>query len=658
MNAIVAALLATHTVFNFVDNRTLGHAHVRGGLGIAAGAPGFAKYDRFSRLLSGWTRGEKVDGKPVAWAAAQAVLEVPLRDKADAVWIRLKSNVKQSVKMDKSPAVPVAAGWQTVKVPVALHAGENELHLTFGAGGKKAAAIEWIQVGGSEPPADAAAPSVGDAKGLALPADFYVFVPKGAQIEGACEGGKLHVRVVPESGSAIEGDAPLAADLGKVARVELSGCAKATAAIALPGAAPEVKRAPPPKNVVLWLTDNTRADKIKAYNPKTHVETPTISALAKTSTVFRAYSTGNESRVSHASLWTSMYPLLHGMIPEKAKLPESFVTMAEALKPSGKWIAGISANGFIDKFWGFEQGWDQWKNPLHEGGGLSAGDVMKAGLGMLKPHAAKPFYFYIGTIDAHTSWRAHEPWLSKYDASNGAYSGPFVKACTDPQEEQIVLGKLKINDRDKSRIRAIYESDVSYNDQQLGLFLAELEKMGHSDDTMVIVTADHGEEFWERGKIGHGQSLHDELVWVPLLIHYPPLFPAKTVDGADLLDIVPTILDVWGLKLPADWQGESLLEAAQGGEYPRPSIAVQYELAHTMRLGHYKIWVSGTGQSQLYDLTADPGETKDAASAHPIARRWLTDSFGTFLGYYKQWKKSRWGTASNHKPALAADLEK
>src|SRR5215468_11351426 len=117
MNAILAGLLATHAVFNFVDNRTLGHAHVRGGLGIAAGAPGFAKYARFSRLLSGWTRGEKVDGKPVAWAAAQAVLEVPLTEKADAVWIRLKSSGKQSVRIDKSAPAPIEPGWQIVKVP-------------------------------------------------------------------------------------------------------------------------------------------------------------------------------------------------------------------------------------------------------------------------------------------------------------------------------------------------------------------------------------------------------------------------------------------------------------------------------------------------------------------------------------------------------------
>jgi arylsulfatase A-like enzyme len=676
MAALLPVLLATHAVFNLVDNRTLAHAHVRGGLGIAAGAPGFAKYARFGRSLAGWTRGERVDGRRVAWAAAMAILEVPLRDaSASAVWLHLRSASKQSVRVSAggkiSAPAPVAPGWQTVKValpPGLVHAGENELHLVFGSGGHRAAAVEWIQIGGEEPPAEAEPPLIGGATGLVLPLDYYVFVPKGAsvQLEGTGDGApgcRVHARAVPESGRAVEGDAPL--DLGgvagKVVRLEVSGCPRATqAALTTAGPAPEVKHGPPPRNVVVWLTDNTRADKISLYNPKTRVETRTFGELGKTSTVFRAYSQGNESRVSHASLWTSLYPLLHGMIPEKAKLKEEFVTMAEALKPSGRWRGGLSANGFIDKFWGFEQGWDQWRNPLHEGGGLSAEAVAKAGLGMLRPHADRPFYFYVGTIDAHTSWRAHEPWVSRYDADNGPYSGPFVKACTDPQEEQIVLGKLRVTDRDKQRIRAIYESDVSYNDQQLGAFLAELGKMGHTDDTMVVVTADHGEEFWERGKVGHGQSLHDELVWVPLLIHYPPLFPARVVDGADMLDIMPTVLDALGVKLPAEWQGESLLPAAQGdgAEYPRPSIASQYELAHAMRLGHYKLWVSGTGASQLYDLAADPGETKDAAAAHPMARRWLADAFGTWLCNQKEWKKSRWGVASNHKPQLAHDLEK
>src|SRR5207302_1405158 len=103
-----------------------------------------------------------------------------------------------------------------------------------------------------------------------------------------------------------------------------------------------------------------------------------------------------------------------------------------------------------------------------------------------------------------------------------------------------VLGKLRISERDKTRIIALYDADVSYNDHVLGVLLDDLKKRGHADDTMLIVTSDHGEELWDHGRIGHGQSLREELIHVPLLVHYPPYFPpGKIVDeGVDVLDVL------------------------------------------------------------------------------------------------------------------------
>src|SRR5262249_28819507 len=144
--ALLALLLAAQTVFQLVDNRTLAHCRVRGGLGMAAGAPGFAKYIRFGRSLAGWTLGERVDGRQGAWAAAQATLEVPLGESpGDTVYVRLRSAGKQSLRVaaggKSSPAAAVAPGWQLVKLMLpagALRRGENELRFTFGAAGRKA----------------------------------------------------------------------------------------------------------------------------------------------------------------------------------------------------------------------------------------------------------------------------------------------------------------------------------------------------------------------------------------------------------------------------------------------------------------------------------------------------------------------------------------
>jgi arylsulfatase A-like enzyme len=330
------------------------------------------------------------------------------------------------------------------------------------------------------------------------------------------------------------------------------------------------------------------------------------------------------------------------------------------VKPAGLYTAGYIANGFIDAYWGFAEGWDILHNHIHEGGGLLGADLVKAARGFLKEHASKPFFLYLGTIDAHVSWRAHAPWIDKYDPE--PYAGPFVKACLDPQLDKIVGGKLLVTERDKSRIVALYDSDVSYNDQQFGELVRALEACGHADDTMIVFTADHGEELWDHGKIGHGQSLREELVHVPLLIHYPPLFPAGKVvgEGVEIVDLLPTIVDAVGGKVPQDAQGESLVPLAQGegAGYPRPAIGSQYELAYTMRLGRWKLWVGGAGDARLFDAVGDSAESHELSVEKPYERRFVTDALGVWTAYQSKWKKSRWGVASNHKRALADDLEK
>lgn len=675
--------LAAHPVFDLVANRTLAHAERAGALSIAAGSPGFARYVHFSRPLPTWKLRQTEDGKRVALAQTQAVLEVPLtaaEAKGGVITLRLKSPVRQTVRATvagkASPAVPLAEGWQTVQIAPpagALVDGENKIVLGFANSGhfgdkKASAAVEWIDIG---PASSATAPpSLFDGGALTIPKgdalSWYVMVPSGGALVAHAEGCTVKVHATAHGAApvdgALQGDAPLelAPLADKVARLTLTadggGCAIKSAALTAAGDAPSVKHAPVPKNVVFWMTDDTRSDKFKLYNPKTRVETPIVDAFAKRATNFKvAYVQGNESRVSHASLWTSLYPLNHRFIAEKAKLDPKFVTLPEAIKPTGRSTIGLMGNGFIDAFWGFGEGWDLLKNHIHEGGGLKAEDFVVEAKRMLQRFAQKPLFMYLGTIDAHVSWRAHAPWIAKYDPE--PYAGPFIKACLDPQLDKIVAGKLPINDRDKTRIVALYDSDVSYNDQQFGRLL----DLVNADDTMVIFTADHGEELWDHGKIGHGQSLREELVHVPLLISYPPLFPpGKSVsEGVEIIDLLPTIVDALGGKLPADAQGESLVGLAQGdgAGYPRPAVASQYELAHTMRLGRWKLSVFGSGEVRLFDAATDAAESKELSAERPLEKRFVADAMGMWMAYQSQWKKARWGVASNEKAELARDLE-
>ena len=120
------------------------------------------------------------------------------------------------------------------------------------------------------------------------------------------------------------------------------------------------------------------------------------------------------------------------------------------------------------------------------------------------------------------------------------------------------------------------------------------------------------------------------------------------------------VTDALQVATPKEIQGESLVGLAQGvgAGYPRPTIASQYELAHTMRLARWKLWVGGSGDVKLFDAISDPMEAHELSSERPLQRRFVTDALGLWMAYQSQWKKARWGVASNLRPAFAQDLEK
>src|SRR5690606_2710458 len=130
-----------------------------------------------------------------------------------------------------------------------------------------------------------------------------------------------------------------------------------------------------------------------------------------------------------------------------------------------------------------------------------------------------PFFLYIGTIDTHVSWRPKEPWFSKYDEP-GPYKGPFTKVASGNDIGLIAAGKLKVTERDIKRAIAMYDSNVSYQDALLKKLCETLEEWSSLDETMVVVTADHGDGQWEDKRVGHGASLGDSRVQGPLFFYY------------------------------------------------------------------------------------------------------------------------------------------
>ena len=543
-----------HPVFSLVDNRWLAHREHDGGLLIVAGTPGFAKYLRFGRPAQPWRLAAKLNGRPVAQLIEKrAGLDVPLTDAqaagAHGITFSLHSHGKRKLELSvngkKEPRLTLHAGWQVVTVPLAegrLVAGENLLALEVGSG--KPISLDWMLVGGADSVApDLVSAAAADAlhlqRGEALA--WYVFVPPRARLrlESSGQGCTLHAQLDGE-GVHAEG-VPARLELGplagKIVRLELrldarARCAETTltrAAIELPGHAASATRPARPRYVVFWIMDTLRYDRVPLWFRGAVAEVPHLARLADSGTVFlNHYPGGNESTVSHASMFTSLRPGVHNVISldgHRWKFERGWPTIGQVARAAGMYVAGVTANGHIDRSGGFGWGFHIFENPMSDGKydkdyGYGGDKVLARALEMVARRKDDPFFLYIGTIDTHVPWRAYEPWVSRYDAVNGTpYRGKFKRVATaGGVNVSFMLSRTPPEPRDAQRLEAIYASDVSFQDDLLGKLIAQLETWGILDQTMIIVTGDHGEEFWEHGIAGHGGSLREPVVHVPMLV--------------------------------------------------------------------------------------------------------------------------------------------
>lgn len=671
------------SVYSLIDNRLSAHVQRSGGVVAVGGSAGFVKYLRYGKSKMPWQIRQTRAGKKVAVMGGKtAALQIPLTSaQAKGATLRMRVHngndraltVRVNGKQKQEITRQMKAGWSTVVLELpgdAVRVGENQILIFTGKG--EPMALEWLQVGGGDP--GEAAPALYDTgkKSLVLPENgglvYYVMVPEKGLLTGdlgdaACS---VAVSARDESGGEVTGElvgqgsaVNLARLAGKPVRLELTGrgcpvAHLAGAALKVPGTEPaKSERGPAPKYVVFWIMDSLRADRVRPFNPKARAETPNFEKLAKTGAAFRqAYVQGNESRVTHASIWSSLYPVKHNMISAKAKLAGKWKTIDEVAKGAGLFASGVSANGYVARKWGFGTAWNKYSNHIHEKKGLKGQDVYDKGIGTIDGKK-DPWFLYLGTIDTHVSWRPKEPWMGKYHPQ--PYKGRFAKRFSGEDAGR----NLTLSDAEIKWVRAMYDSNVSYQDELLGQLLGKLDEWGIADETMIIITADHGDEQWEHDKVGHGGSLRETLVHVPLLVHYPPMIRGGLVDeGAEVIDIVPTLADALGQKADKEWQGQSLIPIANGAGagYPRMSMASMYERAHAARMGSWKLRIAGGKTPELYNVSKDPLQRKNIVAKHPITRRFLADPLWILRSFNMDWRKSAWGNAANVSAAFPASF--
>ena len=676
-------------------NTPLAHLQQQGGIVADAGTAGFAKYLRDN--LSRWKLGVQLDQRTVALPPNRRVrLWLPVgpeqAGKAMTLDAQLRPAGTQSLAVfvggQQVANEKLSGRWQNLrfKVPAGVvKQGQVEIRLLFRRSRvlgkvKTPAAIRYVRLareGTTVLPADEAslAMALNSRLGAAvrLPVggglDYYVTPVKGLRIKGTVAGGKVEVSARQDGKATVRlgGGSTLNISLdrlaGKAARLmfRARGGDALLLGARITGSQPRpLKLKAPPRRVVFWLIDTLRADKLSFYSrgaqTRPAVKTPTLSRLAAAGAVFEPFwVNSNESKAGHASFFTGTYPHVHRVVSHSARLKNRFHTLAEAFKGAGYRTAAFIGNGYISAHWNYMQGFDSAVNFIRQEKPSHARQIVDSALGWLKKNGDKPFYLYLGTNDPHVTYRAHKGFIKQYDPK--PYGGPYRRYLAGKTLERMKIKRERVSKRNRQRIEALYENEIAYNDDQLGRLLRGLRKLGLEQDTLLIVTSDHGEEFWEHGSCGHGHSLYEELINVPLILHWPGVIPGgRVISGHDGTDLLATVQAVLGKPQHKQVQGESLLPFVRATTvYPRAMMATKELTMQALRIGNLKVILRGPDSLRVYDLGNDPGERKNLSSRRPVLAQAGMDPLSLFVTRARRWSKARWGVPNNLKPGFLKD---
>jgi len=348
--------------------------------------------------------------------------------------------------------------------------------------------------------------------------------------------------------------------------------------------APQKER---PVPVILISIDTLRADHLHCYGYERSTSA-NIDSLARDGVLFeRVYAPSSWTLPSHVSLLTSLYCFNHQVETGLDRLSPELTTLADIFRKKGYYCAAFTGGGFLSTVYGYSRGFDLYRDDL---GGVfqqeGAAQVARATLDWLRQNKELPFFLFIHTYQPHSPYACPYPYKARFLPENpkwghldligylGGKQGIFKPL---PQEE-------------RENIIALYDGEILYTDEVLiGRLLAALKELGLYERSMIIVTSDHGEEFYEHQSWGHGQDLYEESLRVPLIIKFPDGSPsAKRIrQPVRLIDIFPTIVDFLKLKTSdflASLDGETLWPLVQGKKQSgRESLA---ELAGSILNSH------------------------------------------------------------------------
>jgi len=371
----------------------------------------------------------------------------------------------------------------------------------------------------------------------------------------------------------------------------------------------------PPRNLILISIDTLRADHLGIYGYERRTS-PSLDGFARRSTLFRhAVSQGESTSPGHGAMLTGRYYSSYNRSRLPTGPPPWVDTLAEMLRREGFATWGFVDGGRMVRAFGFDQGFDHYEDRR-----IKIKALVEKANAWLDTHEAERFFLFVHCYDVHTPYNAPDPFGSMF--VDPSYDGGFRPNAAN--FDAVTSGRLPFGREDLLYSIARYDGGIRHTDHHVGSFLTRLRETGLLDSSVVVITSDHGEEFLEHGGFQHRKIYFHENLHVPLIVHVPGRPPRVVDETVELIDIVPTTLDLLGLPPHPDVMGRSLVplidgSEATGGEriafaessLPRSGwrtvVTRRYQLLHDLR----------TGRQELYDLQADPRQQVDIAASRP-----------------------------------------
>lgn len=377
-------------------------------------------------------------------------------------------------------------------------------------------------------------------------------------------------------------------------------------------------------NVILVSIDNLRPDRLGAYG-ETRPTSPLFDRLAAESVVFEnAYATAPWTLPSHMSMFSGLHPKSHRAVASHSQAAPDIPMLTEILREQGYRAFASTGGGYVGPGFGFGRGFEGYEIAW------APERVVRNALAWLtKADQNKPYFFFLHTFGVHCPFAVAPRYRRLFDRRPAEDHIEVKGKCGDTH-----YSKMNLTDGQIAFVSDRYDAGIRRTDDALQSFLQFLEKSGALDRSVLIITSDHGEEFAEHGRMGHGRALYAESLRVPLLIRIPGVAPQRVRTPVSLVDLAPTVLDLLG-RSSEGMEGKSLAplfadgNTASAHRQGRPLYAeteLSGEKGRTVIFnGHQLIIDKAKKQTEIFDLEHDPRQERPLGHAADDARAALRE---------------------------------